>query len=230
MILSGNQIVKEIEEKRIEVSPFNARRVNPGSYDVTLGNKVAVYAETCFYRDTISAFGSIFSNDRRRLQVGDSTHSRIPEDGLSLRPIPVDGWEGFYLDSKKENPVVMWAIPADGWILKPGIGYLMCTNERVTTEHFIPIIDGKSSVGRLFIKIHETAGYGDAGFDGQFTLEVTVQIPIRVYAGMRIGQIRFNRIEGEVTSYKTTGTYRGAAAEGPVASRAYASAFDKEDT
>lgn len=226
MILSGNKILEEIAADRIQVEPFDQRRVNPGSYDVTLGPKVAVYAGSCFYRGTrLPEFGSIFGNHRRRLSVGDGFD--INEDGQGLRPIPVDEWEGFYLDSKKENPVVTWEIPGSGWVLKPGIAYLMHTAERICSEHFVPIIDGKSSIGRLFIKVHETAGYGDAGFNGQFTLEVTVQIPVKVYAGMRIGQVRFNRTEGKVTSYKQTGTYQGEAAQGPVPSRAFKSAFDR---
>ena len=76
-----------------------------------------------------------------------------------------------------------------------------------------------SSTGRLFIKVHETAGYGDPAFDGQYTLEVTAVHPIRLYAGMRIAQIRFHRMEGAVMPYR--GNYMGEAAMGPVASRAW---------
>lgn len=65
----------------------------------------------------------------------------------------------------------------DGMALHPNVGYLMHTVERVATKKYVPVLDGKSSLGRLFMKIHETAGYGDPGFDGQYTLEVTVMYP-----------------------------------------------------
>jgi dCTP deaminase len=98
----------------------------------------------------------------------------------------------------------------------------MHTRERIWTEKFVPIVDGKSSIGRLFIQIHATAGYGDPGYDGEYTLEVIVQHPVRVYAGMRIGQIRFHTLEGEVEkTYKVTGSYKDEAAQGAVASKAW---------
>jgi dCTP deaminase len=68
----------------------------------------------------------------------------------------------------------------DGMVLHPNVGYLMHTVERVATKKYVPVLDGKSSLGRLFMKIHETAGYGDPGFDGQYTLEVTVMYPFLV--------------------------------------------------
>ena len=96
----------------------------------------------------------------------------------------------------------------------------MHTVERIHTKKYVPVLDGKSSIGRLFMKIHETAGYGDPGFNGQYTLEVTVVHPLRVYAGMRVAQMRFHSICGEVEK-PYNGNYVGDAARGPVASRAY---------
>jgi dCTP deaminase len=104
--------------------------------------------------------------------------------------------------------------------LEPNVGYLMHTIERVHTKKYVPVLDGKSSIGRLFMKVHETAGYGDAGFDGQYTLEVTVVHPLRVYPGMRIAQMRFHTILGEVQKLYA-GNYTGEAAKGPVPSRAW---------
>jgi len=123
------------------------------------------------------------------------------------------------LDSRAQNPTSDWIIPRDGIVLRPGVGYLMHTRERVWTDTFVPVVDGKSSIGRLFIAVHITAGYIDAGFDGHITLEVTAVHPVRVYAGMRICQIRFHTIAGEVMLYK--GHYQGATATGAVASRSW---------
>ncbi len=123
------------------------------------------------------------------------------------------------LDAMAENAVVTGTLPHQGMVLKPGILYLMHTAERVHTKHYVPVLDGKSSIGRLGIKVHETAGYGDPGFDGQYTLEVTVVNQVRVYPAMRFCQMRFHTMEGPPTLYE--GNYRGVAAEGPVPSRSF---------
>jgi len=95
----------------------------------------------------------------------------------------------------------------------------MHTAERVFSNRFVPVLDGKSSIGRLGICVHLTAGYGDPGFNGQYTLEVTTVYPVRVYPRMRFCQMRFHMIEGEVQQY--TGNYTGGSAMGPVASRCW---------
>ena len=137
---------------------------------------------------------------------------------------PVDdspiGPEFAVLDIKEEPEMIRFNIAAKGIVLKPGIGYLMHTRERVATKKYIPVLDGKSSIGRLFMVVHVTAGFGDPGFNGQYTLEVTVTHALRVYAGMRIAQMRFHTIVGEVER-PYAGNYVGEGARGPVASRAY---------
>lgn len=104
-------------------------------------------------------------------------------------------------------------------MVKPGIGYLMHTKERVATSCYVPVIDGKSSLGRLFVKAHETAGFGDPGFDGQYTLEITSVFPVILYAGMRICQVRFHTMRGETNLYR--GHYQGDNTRGAVPSRTW---------
>jgi dCTP deaminase len=106
------------------------------------------------------------------------------------------------LDMKAENPVGSHVIPEDGMLLYPGNLYLCCTNEVAGSERFIPCIDGRSSVGRLGIQVHITAGFGDVGFIGQWTLEVLVAKPIRVYPNTRICQIYFFPVDGAASLYK----------------------------
>ena len=108
-------------------------------------------------------------------------------------------------------------IGPEGFVVHPRRGYLMHTIERVKTDKHVPVIDGKSSIARLFLQIHITAGFGDVGYDGQYTLEVvTHEASIRLYAGMRIAQIRFHAMLGEPMKY--AGNYQGKAAMGPVPS------------
>lgn len=122
------------------------------------------------------------------------------------------------LDSARENPTEEFLFTRS-LDLYPGRLYLMHTIERVCTRTLVPIVDGKSSIGRLGVFVHVTAGYGDPGFDGQYTLEVLATYPTRVYAGMRFCQIRFHRLEGEPIDYQVKGNYPREPA--PVASRSW---------
>jgi dCTP deaminase len=194
-ILSDSEIRHSLNDKSIEIEPFNPEQVNPTSYDVTLGDQVAVYEQW-----VICAGGG----------DGGDFLPRPPESNAARSVLDVRAtYEGV-------GNVKVFPITNEGWVIKPGIGYLMHTRERIHTNKYVPIIDGKSTIGRLFISIHETAGYGDPGFNGQFTLEVTCTHPVRLYAGMRIGQIRFHTIRGTVDRlYSTTGGYKGEQATGP---------------
>lgn len=93
------------------------------------------------------------------------------------------------LDVREETPTYELHIPNEGMVLYPGKLYLGRTVERTNTPHHVPYIGGRSSVGRLGISIHCTAGFGDVGFDGTWTLEITAVQPVRIYAGMRIAQL-----------------------------------------
>lgn len=106
-------------------------------------------------------------------------------------------------------------------VLEPGELYIMHTAERVCTRRYVPVLDGKSSVGRIGVQIHITAGYGDPGFDGQYTLEVTSVYRVRVYVGMRFCQMRFHTLAGEPADYQKSGHYVGEASRGPVPSMIY---------
>lgn len=108
------------------------------------------------------------------------------------------------LDSKKDNPVKYFEIPEEGFVLKPGELYLGVTEEYTETHAHVPFLEGKSSAGRLGIDIHATAGKGDVGFCNYWTLEISAQIPVKVYAGMPIGQLIYFAVEGDVeVSYAT---------------------------
>jgi len=102
------------------------------------------------------------------------------------------------LDAKKHNTLKHFEIPKEGFLLLPGELYLGSTLEYTESYKHLPILDGKSSVGRLGIDIHATAGIGDVGFRGHWTLEISVQKPVRVYANMPIGQIVYYEVRGEV--------------------------------
>ena len=114
MILSGLEIQKKMG-KEIIIDPFDPRKVNPNSYNLTLHNELLVY----------------------------------------------DNQE---LDMKRENTAHRIRIPEEGLLLQPGKLYLGRTAEYTRTEGYVPMLEGRSSVGRLGLFIHVTAGFGDVGF------------------------------------------------------------------
>ena len=73
---------------------------------------------------------------------------------------------------KKDNPIRKINIPDDGLLLEPNKLYLGRTVEYTRTDKFIPMLEGRSSTGRLGLFIHVTAGFGDVGFAGYWTLEM----------------------------------------------------------
>lgn len=98
------------------------------------------------------------------------------------------------LDVRKKPQTAEIVIPDEGMILQPGILYLASTVEYTETLRHVPIIQGKSSLGRLGLFVHVTAGFGDVGFKGHWTLELVCVQPIRIYAGMKIAQLVYNDI------------------------------------
>lgn len=106
------------------------------------------------------------------------------------------------LDMKKPNPVEPLTIPEEGLLLETGKLYLGRTIEKTETSKFVPMLEGRSSIGRLGLFIHVTAGFGDIGFNGFWTLEIFCVQPIRIYAGVDICQIFYHTIEGDYDTYK----------------------------
>ncbi len=102
------------------------------------------------------------------------------------------------LDSKKETPLNYFEIPESGFLLQRDQLYLGVTEEYTETHAHVPFLEGKSSAGRLGIDIHATAGKGDVGFCNHWTLEISCKIPVRVYAGMPIGQLIYFEVSGAV--------------------------------
>jgi dCTP deaminase len=107
-------------------------------------------------------------------------------------------YKDYVLDAKKHNEIEHYDIHEEGFVLKPDQLYLGVTFEYTETHAHVPFLEGKSSTGRLGIDIHATAGKGDIGFCGHWTLEISCKIPVRIYAGMPIGQLIYFPLEGDV--------------------------------
>ncbi|MBC5581437.1 dCTP deaminase [Anaerofilum sp. BX8] len=153
MILSGKEIVRHLG-KEIIIEPFDERKVNPNSYNLTLADELLVYDQTV-------------------------------------------------LDMKQPNSTSRLTIPEEGLVLEPHRLYLGRTEEYTRTEGYVPMLEGRSSTGRLGLFIHVTAGFGDVGFAGYWTLEIFCVQPIRIYPHVEICQIYYHDIHGEYEPYRS---------------------------
>lgn len=159
MIISGKEILKAIESGEIVIDPFDIKRVNPNSYNLSLHNELLVYKNKI-------------------------------------------------LDMKVPCETEKLTIPDDGLVLTPGRLYLARTAEYTKTEKYVPMLEGRSSIGRLGIFIHATAGFGDIGFAGYWTLEISCVQPVRIYAGVEICQIYYHTILGDYELYNHNNKYQ----------------------
>lgn len=160
---------------------------------------------------------------REALASGDIVITPFTEENLSPNSYDLtladellvyDLSETGYLDVKRENPCTRLHIPADGLVLQPNTLYIGMTNECATSPRYIPMFEGRSSMGRLGINTHITAGFGDVGWgferkeNGEvichyptWTLEIAVVHPVKIYPHIRIGQVYFVEPKGEIEWY-----------------------------
>jgi dCTP deaminase len=98
-------------------------------------------------------------------------------------------------------------IPEGGYVLRPGLLYLGVTDEVIGSRSYVMTLLGRSSLGRLGLFLNVTADLGHVGASSRWTLELTVVQPLRVYPRMRIGQVAFWEVDGDLRHY--TGRYLG---------------------
>jgi dCTP deaminase len=110
---------------------------------------------------------------------------------------------------KKPLGTTRMEIPEEGLTLEPGRLHLGRTFERTSTDYYVPMLEGRSSIGRLGLYIHVTAGFGDVGFSGCWTLEIQCVQPVRIYPMVEICQIYYHTIEGDFQKYEN-GKYQNS--------------------
>jgi len=111
-------------------------------------------------------------------------------------------YEEVVLDMRQVNRVRRMKIPESGMVLTPNQLFLARTVERTETHDLVPMIEGRSSIGRLGLFVHVTAGFGDVGFKGYWTLEMFAVQPVRIYPGIQICQIFYHELVGDITNYE----------------------------
>ncbi|MEC9002921.1 MAG: dCTP deaminase [Planctomycetota bacterium] len=110
-------------------------------------------------------------------------------------------YEEVVLDMRQVNRVRRIQIPPDGMVLSPNQLYLARTVERTETHNLVPMVEGRSSVGRLGLFVHVTAGFGNVGFCGYWTLELFAVQPVRIYPGVSICQMFYHEVVGDIEEY-----------------------------
>lgn len=214
MQLTGPEILYRMQEKPkpdIVIKPFDKRCLGSNSYDLHLADTLRVYKHTIpkGMKPAIEYKGSTGMHSMKdwfECQERDSLSKLGPyyyRDFLA-NPEKYDIRNPRYLidpTNPAHHETIDIKIPERGLILSPDVGYLGSTVEYTETRNLFPYIDGKSSVGRNFILNHHTAGRGDDGFCGEWTLEIRVLYPTVVYPYMRIGQIYYEEFEGERMPY-----------------------------
>ena len=107
------------------------------------------------------------------------------------------------LDMKKDNEVEILKIPSNGLVLEANRLYLGRTVEYTETKNLVPMLEGRSSIGRLGLFVHVTAGFGDVGFKGFWTLEIFCIQPIKIYPNVEICQVYYHTLEGSHENYNS---------------------------
>ena len=152
----------------------------------------------------------ILSGDEIQRRMGTDI-SITPFDSSKLNPNSYNltlnneimTYEEVVLDMRKSNRCRKLIIPPSGLVLEANRLYLGRTLERTETHNLVPMIEGRSSIGRLGLFVHVTAGFGDVGFCGYWTLEMFAVQPIRIYPGVSICQIFYHEIVGKIEEYKS---------------------------
>lgn len=159
--LTGAAIAEDVKEGRISIEPYDPTNLNPNSYNLTIGNTCKILDLNC--ETVINPF-------------------------IDISQFNIEATYR-YIDTAKPIQYTDIEIPEEGLILRPGELYLIATNETIGTDCYIPMITGRSSMGRIGVSVHQEAGFGDIGYHGKWTLQVTVVKPVKIYPNMKIAQM-----------------------------------------
>jgi dCTP deaminase len=191
MILTGKEIEKQVRKGRIIISNFDPKNLGANSYDLSLSKEMQV--DTATIPQVMVVCGS---NRENEVVTLDKIEPMRLSDPQSLINVP------FTFDSKGRKE----------WILFPGRLYLSSTKERAgSAKHYVPMIDGRSSVARHGIEVHISAGFGDIGWTGHWTLEIRVSKPMILTEGEKVAQVFFVKpIGSRLINYRYRGRYDGS--------------------
>lgn len=144
--------------------------------------------------------GSIKIDPFDESRLGVNSYDLTLSDQLKIYTKNFDGTTQI-LDPTRKNKMKEIAVRPSGCILSPGTLYLAQVNERIWSDKFVFELTGRSSLARLGITVHETAGFSNIGHDFKYVLEISVIHPVKIYPGMAIAQIFVHTTVGESEDY-----------------------------
>ena len=228
-MLTGDEIERQIRKGNIIIDPFDPDHINPNSYNLCLHPQILIYSRngdrSCeLPTGEIDPVKDFINREHARLDI-EKKEEYIPLRKLSPNATISASMSTFLsverfnearlsdldlhpIDMMEKNETISFNIPETGYVLRPGVLYIGRTEERTFTEKYIPMLDGRSSGGRLGISVHICAGFGDVGFDGTWTLEITVVEPVIVYPHTQIAQVSYFKPCGKI-GRKYEGRYFG---------------------
>ena len=187
MMLTGKKILEEYQNGNIQIDPFDENMLGPNSYDLHWGNKLCLYEGTSISNKWLAIesgcnvfTGDIYCSDKNFVDM------KSPDHGFTTA-----------------------TIPEDGYLLRPEYLYLISTMESVGSSLYVPQIVGRSSVGRLGIQVSQHAAFGDIGYYGKWTLQVSVKYPTVIYPYLKVCHVFFEETLGD-TSIQYNGRYQGS--------------------
>lgn len=140
--------------------------------------------------------------ERREIRIDPFDRDRLNPNSYSLAlHDQLIVYEEIVLDAAKPNRYRRLDIPADGLTLQPNLLYLGRTVEYTETHGVVPMIQGRSSLGRLGLFINPGGSLGDVGYCGTWTLEMHCVQPVRIYPDMRVCQIFYQQLLGDCEEY-----------------------------
>lgn len=208
-MLTADEIRRQIHFGNIQVVPYDSRCVNPNSYNLKLHKTLKIYKASymlLFKKPGTGIEYHIYITPDDKDTVIMEYIARLEKYDTYLDTITLV--ENACLDCKTENKTFEFEIPDRGFCLDPQILYIGRTVEKTFSNKFIPMINGRSSGGRLGIDIHKCAGFGDIGFNGTWTLEIACVHPVRIYPNMEIAQICWFKPYGRIKKLYR-GRYQG---------------------
>lgn len=202
MILTDKTILDSMEKGEIVITPFDRKNLGTNSVDLTLSPHIKTYVNAEDY------WLETFISGNRHVEESPNIYRTI------------SNVDGYFIDCKANNETREFEIPEEGFILQPGQLYIASTNEYTETHNAVPKLEGRSSIGRLGLFVHVTAGYGDVGFCGTWTLELVATVPLRIYPNMKICQISYHAItEKPLVSYDKKESAKYSGQDGATASK-----------
>lgn len=187
MILVDREIKKAVETGELTIEPFIEENVGPTSYDVTLSPHFVYYPHQIFDTRQEIEYGSLTIKEDECIILSPPHYTVLYDDSQDLVVFRTKNQMDMAICAEDINLAVI----DDTYAIFTSL--LASTNEYIALpSHISAEYTGRSSLGRIFLQTHQTAGWIDAGFEGTITLELmALDCPVILYPYMKIGQLIF---------------------------------------